>query len=376
MASAALASTPTPTPTANVLLARIQWRNGTFIKAMHRDNIGDVYLTRHRDTDTLRICKFPWDNERSSMKDFRAERRALQHMQQRRFFNDPRRAHVAAMLEIDRISVSPGGGDASGGAKRNAAKKINARAFETDALFLEFYAGNDLFKTCLDRGDRLTMTQIREIVRQLVAALGFIHDAGVMHLDLKAENVCFATPWRPRDTRKPAAAASAAPASAAPGGVPRVVLIDFGLSEMTAEPTDEKIGTDVCLAPEVVSGRMHTPAIDMWCLGILMYEIAMVNHDAVEDYDGEITSYHDLDIKSRWLRMALGADGVDLLKSLLQQSPRNRPTCAQVAAHPYLSRNVHTYASDSDDDDDTSDNDTSDEYSRGSGSGSDDDDSD
>jgi serine/threonine protein kinase len=337
-------------------LARIKWKNGTFLRCMHKDGGGDAYLAQNSN-GAMRICKFPWPGRDKSIKDYRAERRALQHLNQTRFRMDPRIVHCGRILEVEHITVLPASAVATSGGSdthkpvdkvsgsRHASKipkelKHPAVATQVEAMFLEYYPGVDLYRASLKHGDRLTRTQIREITRQLALAVSLLHSAGIMHLDIKPENICFTTPWEPRKTR-----------ALVNGGVPCLKLVDYGLSEFTNEPTDDIVGTDAYLAPEINKGKVHTPAIDIWCIGMLMYELAMVNEDELDD-DAVISSYRDLDYKSKHLRSALGDDGVDLFKSILVPYPKDRPSADDVVAHAYLKDHNYNTSSDSDDDDD------------------------
>lgn len=98
---------------------------------------------------------------------------------------------------------------------------------------------------------------VTEAVRQLTDAVAALHGLGIVHRDLKAENVIL------RD--------------GAPGGRPHLVLIDFGLSRLDEEYrfTDFAAGTDHYLAPELLlrGGGASTQARDWWALGMLLREL-------------------------------------------------------------------------------------------------------
>ena len=83
----------------------------------------------------------------------------------------------------------------------------------------------------------------------LCSALAAVHRAGIMHRDIKAQNVM-------RET----------------GG--RIVLMDFGAGERPApahlRPRRLK-GTPLYLAPELLDGREASAASDIYALGVLLY---------------------------------------------------------------------------------------------------------
>lgn len=98
------------------------------------------------------------------------------------------------------------------------------------------------------------------IVRQIAGALHAAHQVGVVHRDLKPGNVVLV---EGRD------------------GV-RAVVTDFGLArrESGEDPHGVRltgaagvVGTPAYLAPEQVEGKESTPAVDIYALGIVLYEM-------------------------------------------------------------------------------------------------------
>ncbi|MBT8495603.1 MAG: serine/threonine protein kinase, partial [Deltaproteobacteria bacterium] len=95
---------------------------------------------------------------------------------------------------------------------------------------------------------------------QLSSALSVAHQAGVIHRDLKPDNVFLAMD---------------------DGGESRIKLLDFGVSKVhdsaTIATADERLlGTPSYMAPEQADGRPDEigPATDVWALGAILYEMA------------------------------------------------------------------------------------------------------
>jgi serine/threonine protein kinase len=95
------------------------------------------------------------------------------------------------------------------------------------------------------------------IIVQLLSALAAVHEIGVIHRDLKPQNV-FLTPRA--------------------DGAPWVKLLDFGLSRGgTGDATPILgpgfvVGTPIYMAPEQISGKRLDRRVDIWASGVILYE--------------------------------------------------------------------------------------------------------
>jgi serine/threonine protein kinase len=106
-------------------------------------------------------------------------------------------------------------------------------------LVLEFMGGGDLFDYLKSRAFRLTEERAREITLQLTMAVQYLHTFGIVHRDIKLENVMMS------DCSEKA--------------VPK--LADFGLAKMVgpSEKADEPFGTLGYAAPEVLKKEPYGP---------------------------------------------------------------------------------------------------------------------
>jgi tetratricopeptide (TPR) repeat protein len=99
---------------------------------------------------------------------------------------------------------------------------------------------------------KVDLPRLRALVGPLLDALGYLHGRGIIHRDLKPSNV-----------------------RVTPAG--EVKLLDFGLvAEVTAHhPLDAGllVGTPGFLAPEAISREPITPAVDLYALGAMLYQL-------------------------------------------------------------------------------------------------------
>jgi len=52
-----------------------------------------------------------------------------------------------------------------------------------------------------------------------------------------------------------------------------VKLIDFGLAKKSTKKSNTLAGTPEYLAPEILKGVPHGKEVDLWSLGVLLYEM-------------------------------------------------------------------------------------------------------
>ncbi|HTJ70768.1 MAG TPA: serine/threonine-protein kinase [Actinospica sp.] len=118
-------------------------------------------------------------------------------------------------------------------------------------IVMEYLDGRSLGAVLREDGP-LPPDRVARIAAEVVAALDFAHAAGVVHRDLKPDNIVLTRDGRP-------------------------VLTDFGIARtlgtdgtpLTAPGT--LLGTPAFMAPEQIEGRELTPASDLWSLGATLY---------------------------------------------------------------------------------------------------------
>jgi tetratricopeptide (TPR) repeat protein len=118
-------------------------------------------------------------------------------------------------------------------------------------ITMEFVEGCDLRKLLLDNG-KLPPEQAVEIVRQVCLALEAAHSAGVIHRDLKPQNIM-------QDKQG------------------RILVMDFGLARSLASEgmtqTGALMGTIEYMSPEQAMGKQLDGRSDLFTVGLIFYEL-------------------------------------------------------------------------------------------------------
>jgi serine/threonine protein kinase len=121
-------------------------------------------------------------------------------------------------------------------------------------LVMEYLVGQSLSSE-LARGS-MALGRGVDILEQMCAALARAHDLGVVHRDLKSDNILLTTKGGRKDFVK---------------------ILDFGLAHLAMDPRlapkGAVFGTPEYMAPEQARGEEATPQSDLYALGVLFFEM-------------------------------------------------------------------------------------------------------
>ena len=116
-------------------------------------------------------------------------------------------------------------------------------------LLMELLTGGDLRYHILNYNFYFTETQLKFLMTNLIIGLEYIHKKGIVHRDMKPENIIF-------DSQ----------------GFAKIA--DFGISCMEKElDPDDDSGTPAYMAPETLNGKKQNFSVDFYSLGVIAYEL-------------------------------------------------------------------------------------------------------
>ena len=199
--------------------------------------------------------------------------------------------------------------------------------YDDDKYFhvvMELCEGGELFERIVAK-KRLDEKDAAEILFKLTHAISHCHSRGIVHRDIKAENVLFET--RSKDKND-------------------VKIIDFGLARKKGDHNMHSIvGTPCYVAPEVLEGT-YDRKCDIWALGVLLY-VMLYGKYPFDDENKAVLFDKIRTREPRYDRREVSQEALDLMKEMLYKDPTRRPEATKILDHPWFLINLKNEFKDS-----------------------------
>ena len=180
-------------------------------------------------------------------------------------------------------------------------------------LILEYSPGGELYKELTKRG-RFNEKISAKYISDLSSALAYCHKKHIIHRDIKPENLLV-------------------------GFRGEIKIADFGWSvHAPSSRRNTLCGTLDYLPPEMVEGREHDEQVDVWSLGVLLYEFLVGNPPF--EAEGHNATYRRIQRVDLRFPRGLSEDAMDLISKLLVKDPSKRLPLEMIPSHPWIIRNL------------------------------------
>ena len=183
-------------------------------------------------------------------------------------------------------------------------------------FIMEYIPGGNIYSLVPKNNIRQINTQqIASIMKDVISAVYFLHHMHpkIVHRDIKPENVLLDQ-----------------------GMVAK--LTDFGWSNyMQGDMKRTTVcGTPVYLAPEIINNQGHDEHVDIWCIGVLLFEL-MAGYSPWQGNDVQTVKYNISRLKIQWPR-DMDRDAADLISRILKYNPEERIPLSQMLLHPFFTK--------------------------------------
>jgi len=190
-----------------------------------------------------------------------------------------------------------------------------------DTLFIvmELMEGGELYEEIVKRKS-FTEKDASYLMKQLLEALAYLHSKGIVHRDLKLENLLITKP-----------------------GSLNIKLADFGLSKVySGEAMQSACGTPYYVAPEILEGEGYGPLIDTWAAGVLLYVLLSGRLPFSGDTDVDLfKAIMECDLV--WKKPQfdnVSASAKDLITKLIARDPTERLSAEEALQHEWIVSNT------------------------------------
>lgn len=181
-------------------------------------------------------------------------------------------------------------------------------------IVMENCTGINLYEK-VTQSEKINEEKICKVAQNLLRAVNHCHSNGVIHRDIKLENIIVDKYDNPK-------------------------LVDFGLSKSASASQILKsmAGTPYYMAPEIMGGKTYTNKVDLWSLGVVFYTMLC----GYRPFDGsdknevfELVKAGEYQMGGKaWTKIS--PDARDLVQCLLKVDPSKRLSAKEALDHRWF----------------------------------------
>ena len=186
---------------------------------------------------------------------------------------------------------------------------------ETINIIMEYAPNGNLYQMIKKEKNGFSESKAFDYFIQVINAVYYLHSNNIIHRDIKPENLLLC-----EDNK--------------------LKLCDFGWAkELSLENRSTFCGTMEYMAPEIVGSENYDYSVDIWSLGILLYEL-LFGHSP---FKGSNTNNIIQNIKSHELNYddknkKISKSCKDLIQKLLNMNPQKRLKIKDILEHPFIKK--------------------------------------
>ena len=183
-------------------------------------------------------------------------------------------------------------------------------------FIMEYIEKGNIYNLIPHDGKKKLNTKIvASLIKDVISAVYYLHHMKpiIIHRDIKPENVLLGE-----------------------GLVSK--LTDFGWSNYMQEDEKRKTvcGTPIYLAPEIIKEEGHDEKVDVWCIGVLLFEL-ITGNVPFQGNDLESLKENILHLRIAWPK-DINTDAKNLIKKILKLDPGSRISLEEMLQHPFISK--------------------------------------
>ena len=192
---------------------------------------------------------------------------------------------------------------------------------ESIHIIMEYANNGNLYQLIKKEKNGFSESKAFEYFIQVINAVYYLHSNNIIHRDIKPENILI-------------------------GDDNKLKLCDFGWAkELTLENRSTFCGTMEYMAPEIVGSENYDYSVDIWSLGILLYEMLFGHSpfkaNAINDIIQNIKT-HDLNYDENNKKISNSCK--DLIQKLLNMNPQKRLKIKDILEHPFIKKHTKKYS--------------------------------